>query len=122
MERPDFYIASTEGYEMEEPHSCWAVKRMAMEQGRDLLLTRIDPPLVGQKYGLGDRDVDLVLITPRHQGGSLFPINEWPLYVHVARPLVDDPRSRDDLRSDEMELIAWAELYRTEEEARIKQI
>lgn len=107
---------------MEEPRSCWFVKRIAMERGRDLLLMRIDPPLVGQKYGLGGHDLDFVLITPRHQGDSLFPINEWPLYVHVARPLVHDPENRDALRSDEMELIAWAELYRTEEEARIKQM
>ncbi len=122
MERPDFYIASTEGYDMEEPRSCWAVKRITTEQRRDLLLIRIDPPLVGQKYGLGARDVDLVLIAPRHQGGSLFPINEWPQYVHVARPLTDAPQSRDILHSDEMELIAWAELYRTEEEARLKEM
>lgn len=118
---PDFYIASTEGYELEEPHLCWAVRRMATEERNDLLLIKIAPPLVGQKYGLGDRDVDLVLIAPRHQGGSLFPINEWPLYVHVARPLVD-LEGRDVLRSDEMEAIAWAELYRTEEEARLKRV
>ncbi len=71
---------------------------------------------------MGGRNIDLVLVTPRHQGASLFPINEWPLYVHVARPLIENPEDRDVLRENEFESIAWAELYRTEEGARLKAI
>lgn len=121
MEQPDFFLASTEGYGLEAPCSCWAVKRVANEKRNDLLLARIHPPLAGQRYG-GDRDIEFVLIAPRHEGGSLFPINEWPLYVHVARPIVNDPIDHEVFRSDEYELLAWAELYPTEEEARLKQV
>ena len=120
MSKPDFYLASTEGYEMEDPRRCWRIKRLATDNRDDLLLIKIEPPLIGQKYGLGDRDIDLVLIAPRHQGGSLFPINEWPLCVHVARLLIENHEDRDVLRGDEFESIAWAELYRTEEDARLK--
>ena len=120
MSKPDFYLASTEGYELDEPRRCWRVKRLKTDSRDDLLLVRIDPPLIGQKYGLGGRDINLVLVAPRQQGGSLFPINEWPLYIHVARLLIENPEDRDALRSDEFESIAWAELYRTEEDARLK--
>jgi hypothetical protein len=122
MSEPDFYLASTEGYELEEPRRCWQIKRLTTDGRSDLMLVKIEPPLIGQKYGLGARDIDIVLVATRHQGASLFPINEWPLYVHVARPLVENPELRDDLRPNEFESIAWAELYRTEEDARSKVI
>jgi len=53
---------------------------------------------------------------------TLFPVSEWPVFVHVARPLSVNPELRDTLREDEFETIAWAELYRTEEDARTKAI
>jgi hypothetical protein len=85
MSAPDVYLASSEGYEMEEPRQWWRIKRVATESGDDLLLMKINPPLVGQKFGLGDKDIDMVFVAPRHVGASLFPISEWPLFVHVAR-------------------------------------
>lgn len=120
MSEPDFYLASTEGYDLEEPRRCWRVKQLTTDGRNDLLLVKIDPPLIGQKYGLGGRNIDLVLIAPRQEGASLFPINEWPLYVHVARLLIENPEDRDTLHADEFESIAWAELYKTEEDARSK--
>jgi hypothetical protein len=88
----------------------------------DLLLIRIDPPLIGQKYGLGEHDIDLVLIATRHLGETLFPIDSWPVYVHVARPLVDVPEKHDKLSTDQYESVAWAELYPTEDAAKRKTI
>jgi hypothetical protein len=120
MSEPDFYLASTEGYEMKNPRRCWRIKRLATDNRNDLLLIKIEPPLIGQRYGLGGLDIDFVLIAPRHQGRSLFPISEWPLCVHIARILIENPESCDVLRENEFESIAWAELYRTEEDARLK--
>ena len=120
MCEPDFYLASAEGYGMEEPRRCWRIKRLATDNRDDLLLARIDPPLPGQKYG-EPRDIDLVLLATRHEeGSSLFPVTAWPVYVHVARPLVSDAEHREKLQAHEFQSIAWAELYRTEEDARDK--
>jgi hypothetical protein len=93
---------------------------MSTENRDDLLLIKVDPPLPGKSYGLETQDLNLVLVAPRHRGTSLFPIEEWPVFVHVARALIDHPELRDSLRQEEYELIAWAELYRTEEDARSK--
>ena len=120
MSIPDFYLASSEGYGLESPRRAWRVKRLSTDSRDDLLLVRVDPPLLGQNYGLGSRDVEMVLIATRHRGSSLFPISEWPIFVHVARPLVERPELKDHLRPDEFEAIAWAELYRTESDARSK--
>jgi len=119
---PDFYLASSEGYGMEEPRRCWRLKRLRSDKRDDLLLIRIEPPLPGQKYGLGNQDVNVVLVAPRHQGATLFPINEWPLFVHVARLLIDNPQEQDRLHDRDFESVAWAELYRSEREARLKEL
>ena len=122
MNEPDFYLASTENAELTMPRRCWSIKRLATDSRDDLLLAKIDPPLLGQRYGLGEQDIDYVLLAPRHKGGSLFPINEWPLYVHVARLLIKDVQMHKKLDTGEFELIAWAELYKTEKDAELKVI
>jgi len=50
---PDFYLASSEGYDLEEPRRCFQIKRMRGDFRDDYLLVRIDPPINGQKYGFG---------------------------------------------------------------------
>jgi hypothetical protein len=111
MGAPDFYLSSTEHCDFEQPRRRWRVKRLPTDwRDDDLLLVRIDPPLIGQEYGLGWRDIDLVILATRHRGATLFPIREWPIYVHVARPLIDSPELRERIEPDELELIAWAEL------------
>ena len=120
MTTPDFYLASTEGYDLEEPRKCWKVRRLSTTDRNDLLLIRVEPPLIGQTYGLGGRDIQYVIVATRHQGSALFPIMEWPVYVHVVRLLVDLPDEKSELQATEFESIAWAELYKTEADARAK--
>ena len=119
-DHPDFYLASSEGYDMAEPRRCWIIKRLTTGQRDDLLLIRIEPPLIGQKYGLGGKDINQVIVATRHQGASLFPVKVWPVFVHVVRPLIENSQDRESLHDGEFESIAWAELYRSEQDARAK--
>ena len=119
---PDFYLASSEGYGLEIPRACHRIKRLAVTNRRDCLLISLEPPIVGQQYGLGDRDIACVVIAPRHAGSSLFPISTWPVFVHVARPLVADPELREVLDDGELEEIGWAEIYPTRRAAADKTI
>lgn len=122
MKDPDFYLASSEGYDLEEPRRCWGIKRLSTTDRDDLLLVKIDPPLIGQTFGLGDRDIDRVLLLSRHVGHTLFPVTEWPTFVHVARLLIENPEARDNVLPGEFESVAWAEIYKTEEDARRKDL
>jgi len=120
MHNPDFFLASSEGYRLTESRSCKRIKRVRSDNRDDLLLVKVEPPLIGQLYGLGGRDIDTLLIATRHKGDSLFPIGKWPVFVHVARLLIENPERREQIHDDEFESIAWAELYRTKEDARVK--
>ena len=117
----DFYMASSEGFDMETPRRCTAIRRLRGRIRDDYLLVRIDPPLIGQRFGLGGRDIDEVIVATRHEGESLFPITTWPVYVHVARLLVPSV-GKASVRDEEIESIAWAELYPTKEDAAAKRM
>jgi hypothetical protein len=117
---PDFYLASSEGYNLEEPRRCFSIKRLRGPHRDDYLLVRIDPPIIGQPYGLGGQDIEKVIVATRFKGDSIFPITEWPVYVHVARFLSGDPEEYDFIHMSDLEEIAWAELYETEAAARRK--
>lgn len=119
---PDFYLASSDGYYMDEPRKCYQIKRLQGDKRKDYMLINVDPPFIGQNYGLGGQDFNTVLIATRHKGDSLFPINKWPVFIHVARLLINNPEDRDIIHDDEMQEIGWAELYRSELDAIAKKL
>jgi hypothetical protein len=122
MHNVDFCLASSESYHLTEPRSCKRIKRVRSDNRDDLLLVKVEPPLIGQLYGLGGRDIDTLLVATRHKGDSLFPISKWPVSVHVARLLIENPERREQIHDNEFESVAWAELYRTKEDARVKAV
>jgi hypothetical protein len=114
---PDFYLRSTEYDALAEPRKCWRLKRLRGDFRDDFLLIQVDPPIIGQPLGLGGDDVDKVIVAPRHIGVSLFPIVDWPVFVHVALPLTQYIEDWDLIGDQESRVIYWAELYPTWEEA-----
>jgi hypothetical protein len=109
-DRPDFYLISKEGYEgynLNKPHGCIKIKRLANDHPDGYLLCSVNPPLLNKDTG---KEITQVILAQRHHGYSLFPIKEWPAYVHVAVPLVSKLQEKERLISSDIQLIAWAEL------------
>ncbi len=114
-----FYLVSTEDPgTIDEPRTCRVVRRVTVGEDQDCLLVEIDPPLIGQQFGLGGQDVDILILGARHVEGSLFPVWEWPTYVNVSRPTVDNPKLRADFTVEEADFFDIGAIYRTEESAR----
>ena len=112
----DFVLTSSEGYDLEEPRNCVILKWFDGGRPNRYVLVSIDPPLIGQQYGLGGEDVHEVVLASRHFGYSLNPITEWPAYVHVALPLGDIRSKSGPLSKDDLQLIGWGEIYRKRED------
>ena len=115
-EEADFVMTSSEGYNLEEPRDCVVLQWLDGDCPNRYLLVSIDPPLIGQNYGLGSRDVFEVVLASRHRGYSLCSIVEWPAYVYVALPLGDIRSKPGRLGKDDLELIGWGEIYRKRED------
>lgn len=119
-----FFLASSEGYNLEEPRKCRIIKRLSYENHNDFALIEVDPPILYRDEIEGDLLLSEVIIASRHIGFSVFEIHEWPISVYVLRLkksfILDDKNKL--LKSSDLENIAWAELYPTEESARLKRV
>ena len=112
MNDAEFYLKFTEGFHDEEPRHCWRIKELGFGVPADGLLVKVEPPCSGRRYGLSDSDIHFLLVSPKYQGDSLFPVSEWPLDVCVFLPMVTDSDTREVLSLHEVKKIALGEIYR----------
>jgi len=116
---PDFYITAAGDAigDLATLRACWSKARLRDESGDNHMLIEIAPAIIGQTYGLGGHDITEVIISARYRGSTLFPINEWPCHVYVARALDQSITQMMVFTKEQVEVIAWAKLFRTVEEA-----
>ena len=110
---PDFFLDPTEDGNPNELRACWVKGRLRDAYRDDYMLVNIDPPLPGQRFGLGDKDLKQVLLATRHQGHTLFPITEWPVFVYVIRILDESILLSKNFSSNQVEMILWGILHRS---------
>ena len=117
---PNFWMtaAGEGGRDLARPRACRVRGHLRNLANTKSLLVHVDPPVIGQPFGLGGQDIDELVLSPRHRGAVLDPPSEWPLYVYVDR-LLDGDVVRDLAISTakQIEPITWAMLFRTEDEA-----
>lgn len=54
----------------------------------------------------------------RHEDASLDPIKEFPCFVFIAIPVREGVKLQTPIRSDDLEIVGWGELYRTPDDAK----
>lgn len=105
-EAPTFYIVSTESQVLYQPRRCWIRRALKFGERNDFALVEIDPlvEFAGQKS-------EYVVLASRWHGRTVFDIKEWgmPVYVFLLRS--DQRHSTATLREEDIELVAWAEIY-----------
>jgi len=116
---PDFFLSAAGEVrgDLAIPRACWMKARLRDDARDDHMLIQIEPPVIGQTYGLGGQNIVDLIISTRHQGSSLFPITEWPSYIYIARMLDGTIAKTLFFTKDQIEIIAWGMLFRTLEEA-----
>jgi len=114
----DFFLsaAAEVSGDMAIPRACWAKGRLRNSRRDDYLLVEVEPPIIGQPYGLGARTLQMI-ISSRYRGFSLFPVSDWPCDVYVSRILDDRVVNTSVVEEDQIELMAWGRIYRTLAEA-----
>ena len=117
MTHPDYYLGSTETSRPFRPRKCFVKERLVIGNRDDWALVNIDPPIIGQPYGLGGEDIEQVVLATRHDGFTLWPVNMWPVSVHIARVVSKSVLGTGKATGADVQLIAWGELYSTMAEA-----
>lgn len=115
------YLTTAGEYKLlSSPRACSFVRRLRDVNRDDYMLVKIDPPLIGQSFGLGGNDVTELLLSTRHQGFSLFSTRREPMEVYVAR--IVDPKvlDADSFTREQVQLIAWGTVFKTLAEAGVR--
>ena len=117
---PDFYLTAAGEYgPLADVRACSAGDRLQDDYRDDYMKIAIEPPLIGQPFGLGQNDISELLIAARWKGFSLYPVNQWPLSVYVIRIIDPSILQEKYFRKDQVQLIAWAMLYKTRLDAAV---
>jgi hypothetical protein len=117
---PDFFLSAAGEMrgELSVLRSCWRKDRLRDGVRDDYMLVEIEPPISGQRYGLMDSDITKLILSTRLKGFSLFPITSWPCEVYVARILDRTVVQSRTFNREQVELIGWATIFRSPEQAR----
>ena len=116
--KPVFFLTTAGEYKLlSKPRACRFIRRLRDVNRDDYMLVKIDPPLIGQSFGLGGDDVAELLLSTRHQGFSLFPAHQGPMEVYVARVVDPAVLTGESFTRDQVQLIAWGTIYSDLEKA-----
>lgn len=115
----EFYIMSSEGYHLEEPHTFRVLEeRTGSDQGA-VLKIKIVPALNGEYYNCSG-ELEVVYLMLRFRSDSFENVEKWPIDVRVYRSLNSD-LPFVDMQISDFEPIAWAEVYRSEQQVKMTQ-
>ena len=116
MNGPVLYLSSLESVRLAPVRECLVLRHLRFDTGKPCSLVRLMLGICGQEFGVAS-DIDLVVLSNRHEGETLSPIHEFPCFVFVARPLITDIQIREEITRNELEIVGWGELYRTRADA-----
>ena len=113
-----YFLSSMESREiLADTRRVEVVREVAFVSEKPAIVAVVDPPIVGQRFGLGARDIDVVLLTHAHEGDRINPGGPFPIFVHVARLLVPLSGIGDVVDRADVQGVGRGELYRTSDDA-----
>jgi hypothetical protein len=118
LEAVDLFLGSSDSRgDFARARAAFARARLVGPNNGEYLWIRVDPPVIGQPFGRGEKDVHDLIVSPHLQGSTLFPVSGFPLYVYIYVALTD--RVFEELRfeKEDVSMAAWGELYLTFEAA-----
>jgi hypothetical protein len=135
---PDFYLGSTEHCgDWARARACWLERRFEWKpswlerftrrkRGREYILITVDPPVIGQPYGMGDKDIVALVLAPRYASVPFPESINRRTDVLVYRILNASVLTQQIARASDLVLEAWGEVYPTlraaEEAASVSEI
>ena len=111
------YLSSLDSARFEPVRECRIEGLLTFDTGKVAAVARISPDVIGQDFNRAS-DIETVILSLRHEGVSIDPVTEFPCFVFIAIPREGYEVLESLVRSDDLEIIGWGELYRTHDDAR----
>lgn len=116
MDHETVYLSSLESARFEPVRECRILAPLTFDTGKLAVRVTLRPSIPGQDFNRVE-DVETVVLAPRFEGASVAPIDEFPCFVFIAIPREGLEALSSPIRSDDLEIIGWGELYRSPEDA-----
>ena len=111
------YLSSLDSAKFGETRRCDVVRPIRMTTGKVCLVVKLSPAVSLQEFNVVD-DVDTLILTSRHAGQDLLASDTpFPIFVFITRLLQGDAEYRDDISKDDLQILGWGEIYRTQDDA-----
>jgi hypothetical protein len=110
-----FYLSSLESVRFATVRECRVADMFIFDTGKAAAVAEIQPPVIGQDFNRPG-DLQTVVLVPRHENVSIDPVSEFPCFVFIAITR-EGYELKSPIRSDDLEIIGWGELYRTYHDA-----
>jgi hypothetical protein len=115
---PDFFLGSSEHRDdWARARACWVTMQLPELDGRASVLVEVEPPVIGQPFGLGAIDIVNLVLAARSRAARFDQPIRFPMPVLIYRLLDVDATGRKNIQLSDMRLSAWGEIYPTMENA-----
>lgn len=84
---------------------------------RNVLIAEIDTPVIGQKYGFGDKDITKVYLVIRFDDSLFEKLDTFPIDVYILIPHTHD-KIHDNKSFKDFDNIAWGRIYNNLQDAK----
>lgn len=111
------FLASMESRAFADIRGIDVERVLRFPSGKKCLLVKLTPPGPGADFGLPGL-LEAVVLSPRLEGYSIDPINEYPCYVHIAALRQELNLATDVISRDALIDLAWGEVYEDAEQAK----
>lgn len=108
-----FFLSSLDSKMFENTRKCTVLKKLTFDTGKECLLVEIAPGVINNQ----NKEISHLILAARHEGDSLFVIQRFPCFVHICDLLIPEEQIADSISKEDLQIIAWGELYRTEHDA-----
>ena len=81
----ELYLSSDEYKDFKEVRKILEYHKIVIDD-RNLLIVKVDIPLIGQKYGWGAKDIGTLYITNRFidDRSLLEKLDKFPIHIHIC--------------------------------------
>ncbi|MBN1113100.1 MAG: hypothetical protein JXA53_09340 [Bacteroidales bacterium] len=111
------YLISSEWVDLKGVIKCTLIKKIKYSKRNDFWLMSLDPVITYTDIKFGTISIDKAILATRHVNHSLDKITEWPEYVYIIRLLNNEIEYKNEVQKEDIQNIAWGEVYNNKEAA-----
>jgi len=111
-----YYLSSLESKRLSDPRECEFLRELRFSTGKECVIAKLSPGINGEEFGIVG-DIETVILSARYEGASITSIKECPFFVFVALSHIKCLEKYEEIEVDDVEIIAWGELYRSRSDA-----